>query len=43
MEEGSDNVELCSEEHLDLFRKKNESGDEICYPIKVLKNERVGR
>ena len=43
MEGKNDNDQLCSEEHLGLFRKKDESGNEICYPIKVMKNEQVGR
>ena len=34
---------LCSEPHLDLFRKKDETGKETHFPIKVLKNEQVGR
>ena len=43
MEGKIDNDQLCSEEHLGLFRKKDESGNEICYPIKVMENEQVGR
>ena len=43
LNERNEDIWYCCEEHLLLHRKKANDGEEPCYPIKVLKNDTVGR
>ena len=43
LEERNEDIWYCSEDHLLLHRTKDNDGKELCYPIKVVQNDKVGR
>ena len=43
LDEGKEDVWYCSEDHMLLHRTKNNNGEEICYPFKIMENDYLGR